>query len=144
MKKLEFSQDGVCRIELSGVPKRIEVEELVEQYVTTVEFMPYTLKMIFIDISDLVHMEARTRPVFSDFLSQASSHYGDRVDLVIAGGSINLRRYIKLFCKSIGMTERSHLFEGLEEAEAWVAHRLEIISSRQHAHDPLSHWQESV
>jgi len=123
MKNLAFSQDGVCTMHLEGVTQPREIEDLIEEYVTSVELLPYHLRLILIDISELVHMGVRSRQVFSELLTQASKHYGGKVELVIAGGSLNLRRFIQLFCKGIGLRERSHFFEHLKEAQAWITKR---------------------
>jgi hypothetical protein len=123
MKNLSFSEDGVCTMHLEGVTQPREIENLIEEYVSGVELLPHHLRLILIDISELVHMGARSRQVFSELLIQASKHYGGRVELVIAGGSLNLRRFIQLFCKGIGLRERSHFFENLKEAQAWITKR---------------------
>ncbi|MEA3311568.1 MAG: hypothetical protein U9Q76_05055 [candidate division WOR-3 bacterium] len=123
MKNLSFSEDGVCTMHLEGVTQPREIEDLIEEYVTGVELLPHHLRVILIDISELVHMGVRSRQVFSELLIQASKHYGGRVELVIAGGSLNLRRFIQLFCKGIGFQERSRFFEHLKEAQAWIAKR---------------------
>lgn len=122
MKKLEFSADGICRIKLTEVPQPAEIEELIEDYVLSVELLPHKLRLIAVDISEMVHMIALSRRVFSEFLTQASKHYQGKVELVIAGGSLNLRRFLKLFCKSIGFRERSHIFAELSEATSWINH----------------------
>jgi hypothetical protein len=123
MKNLSFSEDGVCTMHLEGVTQPREIENLIEEYVSGVELLPHHLRLILIDISELIHMGARSRQVFSELLIQASKHYGGRVELVIAGGSLNLRRFIQLFCKGIGLRERSHFFEHLKEAQAWITKR---------------------
>ncbi|MCK4231578.1 hypothetical protein KAX06_02200 [candidate division WOR-3 bacterium] len=123
MKNLSFSEDGVCTMHLEGVTQPREIENLIEEYVTGVEILPHHLRVILIDISELVHMGARSRQVFSELLMQASKHYGGKVELVIACGSLNLRRFIQLFCKGIGFQERSHFFEHLKEAQAWISKR---------------------
>lgn len=120
MKNLDFSTDGICRIRLAGVPQPAEIEELIENYVINVELLPYRMRLIYIDISELVHMNFPARQVFSEFLMQASKHYDDKVNLVIVGGTLNLRRFLALFCKSIGLGQRSHIFEEQEEANRWV------------------------
>ncbi len=120
MKTLGFRADGVCMIDLSGVPPPEEIETLVEDYVTNVELLPYELRLIFIDISHLEHMTFVSRQMFSELLKQASKHYGGGVEFVIAGGSLNLRRFLALLCKSIGLAERSHIFEDLKGAGSWV------------------------
>lgn len=124
MKKLSFSEDGVCAIHLEGVPQPAEIENLIEEYVTGVEILPHHLRIILIDISELEHMGALSRQAFSELLMQASKHYGGRIELIIAGGSLNLRRFIQLFCKGIGFQERSHFLPALKEAQAWIAKRL--------------------
>lgn len=111
---------------LEGLPEPKEIEDLIEEYVTQVELLPYSLKIIYFDISNLTHMGARARQVFSELLTQASMHYGGKVQLVVAGGSLNLRRFIELFCKGIGFVDHSHFFETLKEADDWVA---EFLSS---------------
>jgi hypothetical protein len=121
MKSLEFSTEGVCRIRLDGLPDHTELEELIEEYVTKVEILPYHLWVILIDISELVHMGIRSRQVFSELLIQASKHYGGQVEVVIGGGAINLVRFLKLFMKNIGFKEKSHFFEDIGEAESWIA-----------------------
>ncbi len=121
MKDLSFSKDGICRISFGGLPHPDEVVELVEEYVARVELLPYPLRVIFFDISRLIHMELRTRRIFSDFLIQASKHYEGKVELVVAGGSLNLRRFIQLFCRGIGFADRSHIFASLSEADFWLA-----------------------
>ncbi len=123
MKNLSFSEDGVCTMHLEGVTQPREIENLIEEYVTGVEILPHHLRVILIDISELIHMGARSRQVFSELLIQASKHYSGRVELVIAGGSLNLRRFIQLFCKGIGLRERSHFFKHLKEAQAWITKR---------------------
>jgi hypothetical protein len=124
MKNLSFCEDGLCTMHLEGVTQPREIENLIEEYVSGVELLPHHLRVILIDISELVHMGARSRQVFSELLIQASKHYGGKVELVIAGGSLNLRRFIELFCKGIGLRERSHFFEHLKEAQTWIAKRL--------------------
>ena len=123
MKNLAFSEDGVCRMRFTDVPPPEEIERLIEDYVTNVELLPYHLRVILIDISELKHMGALSRQAFSELLTQASKHYGDKVELVIVGGSLNLRRFIQLFCKGIGLRERSHFFEHLKEAQDWITKR---------------------
>jgi len=123
MKNLSFSEDGVCTMHLEGVTQPREIENLIEEYVASVELLPYHLRVILIDISELIHMGARSRQVFSELLMQASKHYGGKVELVIACGSLNLRRFIQLFCKGIGFQERSHFFPTLKEAKDWIAKR---------------------
>jgi len=120
LKRLIFYEHGICNIRLSGFPEPGEIEEIIEEYVTSVELLPYSLRVIFIDISGLVHMGARSRQVFSELLIQSSRHYGGNIELVIAGGSMNLRRFIHLFCKGIGFKERSHVFADLDEAQSWI------------------------
>jgi|GEM_PF-3367554 len=120
MKKLTFFENGICILKLEGLPVHDELENLIEEYVMNVELLPQPLKLIFVDISELVHMGIRSRQVFSELLIQASRHYGGKIELVISGGSLNLRRYIQLFCKSIGFKDRSHVFGKLDEANQWV------------------------
>lgn len=120
MRRLTFSVEGVCRITLSGIPEPAEMEDLVEEYVANVEVKPHPMHLIFIDISKLVHMAARQRQIFSELITQASQHYGGHVELVIAGGSLNLRRFLELFCKSIGFRGCSHIFEDVAEAHSWI------------------------
>lgn len=120
MKNLSFSDDGICRISFVGFPNPDEVVELVEEYVASVELLSKPLKLVFFDISRLVHMELRTRRIFSELLMQASKHYQGKVELVVAGGSLNLRRFIQLFCRGIGFADRSHIFPDLSEADYWV------------------------
>lgn len=120
MKPLTFTREGLCYISLAGLPRPDEIEGIVEEYVSGVELLPYPLKLIFIDISKLVHMEIRCRRIFSELLTQASRHYNGQVEMVVAGGSLNLRRFIQLFCKGIGFNERSHFFEDIDEAEVWT------------------------
>lgn len=124
MKRLAFSQDGVCRIKLDGLPQQTEIEELIEEYVTKVELLPYRLRFILINISEMTHMGVRSRQVFSELLTQASKHYGGDVELLIAGGSLNLQRFIELFCKGIGFLEHSHFFKTTDEAESWLESKL--------------------
>lgn len=124
MKRLDFNENGVCRIRLEGLPEPSEIEQLIEDYVTGVELLPYSLKIILFDISALTHMGARSRQVFSDLLIQASKHYGGNVQLIVGGGSLNLRRFIELFCKGIGFSEQSHFFQALDEAENWITNWL--------------------
>lgn len=124
LTKLTFAEDGICRITLQGLPKSAEIEYLIDKYVSNVEFLPYPLRLIFIDISELVHMEARSRQVFSELLIQASKHYDEKVKLLIAGGSLNLRRYLELFCKSIGLKERSRILPTLAEAHQWIGNQV--------------------
>lgn len=121
MKNLDFSASGVCRITLNGLPDQTELEELIEEYVTKVEVLPYQLRAILIDISELIHMGIRSRQVFSELLTQASRHYGGQVEVIIGGGSINLVRFLKLFMKNIGFKEKSHFFEDIHEAEDWIS-----------------------
>lgn len=121
MKNLEFSSSGVCRITLDGLPDQTELEDVIEEYVTKVEILPYRLRAILIDISELIHMGIRSRRVFSELLTQASKHYGGQVEVVIGGGSINLVRFLKLFMKNIGFKEKSHFFEDIHEAEEWIS-----------------------
>lgn len=120
MKKLTFFDNGICNILLEGLPQAEEIEEMIEEYVMNVELFPHPLKLIFIDISQLIHIGVRSRQVFSELLIQASNHYGGKIELVVAGGSLNLRRFIQLFCKGIGFRERSHIFTTLEEAKSWI------------------------
>lgn len=124
MKQLEFSQNGVCRIKLEGFPQPSEIEKLIEEYVIQVELLPYELRFMLIDISNMTHMGVRSRQVFSELLIQASKHYGGQVELLVAGGSLNLQRFIELFCKGIGFLERSHFFKSLKETEDWLAEKL--------------------
>ncbi|MBN2378387.1 hypothetical protein JXM67_01095 [candidate division WOR-3 bacterium] len=123
MKKLAFFENGICNICLEGLPEALEIENIIEEYVLNVELLPNPLKLIFIDISGLVHMGVRSRQVFSELLIQASRHYEGKIELIVAGGSLNLRRYIQLFCKGIGFRERSHIFATLEEAQTWIESR---------------------
>jgi len=121
MKNLDLSASGVCRITLNGLTDQTELEELIEEYVTKVEVLPYQLRAILIDISELIHMGIRSRQVFSELLTQASRHYGGQVEVIIGGGSINLVRFLKLFMKNIGFKEKSHFFEDIHEAEDWIS-----------------------
>ena len=121
MKELKFSQNGVCRILFSGVPEPEEIEELIEDYVTQVEFLPHRLQIIYLDISGLKHLGARSRQVFSELITQASTRYKDQIKMVVAGGSLSLRRFIELFCKGIGFYERSVFFESNQDAEHWIS-----------------------
>lgn len=139
MKHLSFSQDGVCRICLSGLPEPFEVEHVIEEYVSGVELLPHRLWIILIDISDLTHMGIRSRQVFSELITQASKHYGGKIELVIAGGTPNLQRFIELFCKGIGFRDQSQFFKNLQEAEDWIAQWLKVNAKEQAQkvnHDP--------
>lgn len=40
MKRLDFNENGVCRIRLEGLPEPSEIEQLIEDYVTGVELLP--------------------------------------------------------------------------------------------------------
>ena len=121
MHELVFQDKGICRIRLIDIPSPEEIEELIEEYVTRVELLPCELRVILIDISGLRHMTARARQVFSELLVQASAHYQNRVKLVVAGGSRDLRIFIKLFCKGIGMQERSLFFPSVDQAVTWLS-----------------------
>ncbi|MBD3284864.1 hypothetical protein GF359_00775 [candidate division WOR-3 bacterium] len=120
MKKLAFFDNGICVMKLKGLPEPGQIENLIEEYVMKVELLPQPLKLIVIDISQMIHMGVRSRQVFSELLIQASRHYGGKIELVIAGGSLNLQRYIQLFCKSIGFKDRSHVLADMEEANLWI------------------------
>lgn len=119
-KRLTFSKDGICRICLEGLPKPFEIEALIEDYVANVEFFPYTLKVILLDISQLVHLAARSRQVFSELLVQASKHYGSEVQLVIAGGPPMIRKYTEIFCRALRFKKATLSFETLEQVISWL------------------------
>jgi hypothetical protein len=86
-ERLVFGKTGVCRIKLDGMPTPSDIETLIEDYVSKVELFPHSLKVILLDISGLVHMQALTRQVFSEFLREASRHYADNVQVAIAAGT---------------------------------------------------------
>lgn len=117
---LHFGEDGVCRISMKGVPRPANIEGLIESYITQVELLPNPLRVISIDISGLEHMIAQTRRVFSELLTQASSHYEGKVQMVVAGGSLDLRRFIELLFKGIGASSRSHVFADTKQAKSWI------------------------
>jgi len=121
---LDFSNNGLCTIVLKGLPSPKEIEGLIEKYVSKVELEAYPLRIMLIDISHMRHMGARSRQVFSELLTQASKHYGGNVKIIVAGGSVNLQRFIELFCKGIGFKEHSHFFRTLDEAREWISHFL--------------------
>lgn len=120
MNPLSFSQDGICRITLTGLPLPTQIEELIEEYVTKVELLPHPLRVIFLDISQLVHMQAKTRQVFSELMVEASKHYAGQVQLVIAGGPAMIRKFTELFCRAIGFVDKTHCFSTLDEGVAWI------------------------
>lgn len=120
MKNLDFTEQGLCRIKLDGLPQPEQIHALIESYVTEVELLPHTLRMIFLDISRLVHMQASTRKVFSELLVQASRHYSGKILLVIAGGPPMIRKYIEILCKALGFKQRIHSFADLADAARWI------------------------
>ena len=120
MTDLTFTESGICRMQLEGLPQPSEIEELIESYVTKVELLPYPLKVILLDISQLVHMPVRTRQVFSDLLVEASRHYADKVEVVIAGGPPMIRKFTEILCKAIKFADKTHSFATLEEARSWI------------------------
>jgi hypothetical protein len=124
MKNLEFGEDGVCRIFLAGLPESSEIEELIEDYVTKVELLPYPLRIIFLDISELVHMQVRPRQVFSELLTQASRQYAGKIQIVIAGGPPMIQKFTEILCKAIGFADKTHAFTTLEEGETWAREQL--------------------
>lgn len=119
-EKLVFTNEGVCYIVLNGLPQPNEIESLIEDYVSVVELSPCELKVILLDISQMVHMQARSRMVFAELLAQASHHYGDKVEVVIAGGPFMIRKYTEILCRSLRFGDRTHSFDSLEQALAWV------------------------
>lgn len=127
--QLAFNDKGVCTIILEGLPQPTEIEGLIEEYVTRVELLPYPLKVILLDISRLAHMQALTRQVFSEFLIQASNHYGDKVQLLIAGGPYMIRKYTEIFCKALKFGDRFHSLEKLEQAQSWLKDNIEQAES---------------
>jgi hypothetical protein len=119
-ERLVYTDDGVCYIVLDGLPHPKQVESLIEDYVSMVELSPCELKVILLDISEMTHMQARTRQVFAELLAQASHHYGDRVKVVIAGGPSMIRKYTEILCRSLRFGNRTHSFDTLDQALAWV------------------------
>jgi hypothetical protein len=107
-------------MQLEGLPQPSEIEKLIESYITKVELLPYPLRVILLDISELVHMPVRTRQVFSDLLVEASRHYADKVEVVIAGGPPMIRKFTEILCKAIKFAEKTHSFPTLEEARSWI------------------------
>jgi len=118
--KLTFTENGICRIVLRGLPQTDELEELVGEYVSKVELLPYRLKVILLDISELIHMKAQVRQIFSDLLLQASRHYAEKVHVVIAGGPPMIRKYTEILCKALKFRNRTHSFDSLQAAKKWI------------------------
>ncbi|MBD3285387.1 hypothetical protein GF359_03090 [candidate division WOR-3 bacterium] len=121
---LEFNNKGICHIHLRGLPKPAEIEKLIEDYVTEVELGPYPLKVILLDISELVHMQILSRRAFSEFLAQASNHYGDAVEVVIAAGPPMIRKYTEILCRALKFGQRTVSFDDIEAAEDWIRERM--------------------
>jgi hypothetical protein len=117
---LDFTEDGVCRIVLKGLPQPEELEELVGEYVSKVELLPYRLKVVLLDISELIHMKAQVRQIFSELLLQASRHYAEKVHVVIAGGPPMIRKYTEILCKALKFRNRTHSFDSLQAAKKWL------------------------
>jgi hypothetical protein len=122
--QLSFNESGLCTIKLVGLPKPPEIEKLIESYVVNVELLPYSLKVILLDISDLVHLTAHSRKVFSGLLVEASRHYGNDVDLFIAGGPPMIRKYIEIFCKALRFGDKIKSIDSIDEAMSLIAKRL--------------------
>lgn len=120
MNELTFSRVGVCRILLEGLPEPFDIEKLIESYVREVELLPYPLKVILLDISELVHLQVRSRQVFSGLLIEASRKYAGEIQFVIAGGPPMIRKFAEIMCKASKFGDRTHSFAILEEAKAWI------------------------
>jgi len=118
--ELTFSHTGICRITLEGLPKPREIEGLVESYVREVELLPYPLKVIFLDISKLVHMQVNTRKIFSELLIEAGKHYAGQVKVVIAGGPSMIRKFTEIMCKASKFGDNIHCFATFDEAKDWT------------------------
>jgi len=121
--KLEFNKKGICHIYLRGLPRPAEIETLIEDYVSEVELGPYPLKVILLDISELTHMQALSRRAFSEFLAQASNHYGDAVQVVIAAGPPMIRKYTEILCRALKFGSRTSSFDRMADARNWIQER---------------------
>jgi len=119
-RSLVISKKGICLIHLEGLPKPFEIEAIIEDYVTKVELLPYPLQVIVLDISELVHLQAQSRKLFSELLVQASKRYGDEVQLIIAGGPPMIRKYTEIFCRALKFNKDTICFESTEQAKQWL------------------------
>ena len=120
MTELTFSRTGICRIALEGMPKPREIEGLIESYVREVELLPDPLKVIFLDISKLDHMQVKTRKFFSGLLIEAGRHYAGHVKVVIAGGPPMIRKFTEIMCKASKFGDNIYCFETSQEAKDWT------------------------
>lgn len=121
---LAFNADGLCAIKLTGLPRPSEIEKLIESYVVNVELLPYSLKIILLNISELVHLNAPSRRVFSGLLVEASHHYGGEVELVIAAGPPMIRKYTEIFCRALKFGDKIQSFDSIDNAMSWINKRL--------------------
>ena len=119
-RSLAFSRNGICLIRLEGLPKPYEIEAIIEDYVAQVELLPYQLKVIILDISELVHLQAPSRKLFSELLVQASKRYGEKVQLLVAGGPTMIRKYTEIFCRALKFDKETICFETINEARQWL------------------------